>query len=354
MSWIRFGNPTAFWFLLGLFPVVFFFIWGDWRRRQLSHYFSQQFSYLTRHIRFGRQRLSQFLIVIAYFSLVLACLYPQIGQQPKWIKQSGVDILIAVDLSTSMLAQDIKPNRLEVAKQGISQLLSILEGDRVGLIAFAGSSYIQCPLTTDYSTVKTFLLALDSTTIPRSGTEISRAIQLAINHSSTKIIVPSSPVDKRKKILVFFSDGEDHSQVAVETAKIAKENDIRIYCLGIGRSDVGSPIPIHDEQGKLYGYKRDSKNSIVVSKLNKNLLQEIAQLTGGSYYHLSPSTQEITDLYKTLSSLKNSAIEEQTYTYYTDKFQWPLFVALLCLMAEWLLPLTVSDDGWWKFIRFRS
>lgn len=353
MSWIRFNNSKAFWLFLGIIPLILLFAWANRQKQQQGQYFSQHFSHLTRHIFPNSRNLLQLLIVLAFTSLVLAYLQPQIGQDPELVEQPGIEIMIAIDLSMSMLAQDIKPSRLEFAKTKIIQLLDLLENDGVGLIAFAGSSYIQSPLTTDYSSIKTFLFSIDATTISRNGTEISRAIQLAIDHFSERMVDSRLAIEQREKILVFVSDGEDHSQVAIETAKIAKEYEVRIYCLGIGQPGIGSPIPVHDKVGRLYGYKKDQKGKVIVSKLNENLLKGIAETTGGSYYRLSHSTNEINDLYQALSNFKQSIVQKQRYTRYEEKFQWPIAFTLLCLIVEWFLPAHLSDRRWWDFIRFR-
>jgi len=353
LSWIRFNNSKAFFLFLGILPLILLFTWANRQKQQQGQRFSQSFSHLTRHIFPHSRHLSQLLIVLAFTSLVLAYLQPQIGQEPEFIGQPGVEIMIAIDVSTSMLAQDMKPSRLEFAKTKIIQLLDLVNNDGIGLIVFAGSSYIQSPLTTDYSSIKTFLLSIDSTTVSHSGTEISRAIQLAIDHFSEQTVDSRLTIEQRKKILVFVSDGEDHSQVALETAKIAKEHEVRIYCLGIGQPDIGSPIPVYNEQGRLYGYKKDQKGNVVVSKLNEKLLKGIAETTGGSYYRLSNSTKEINDLYQALSNFKQSIVQKQRYTRYEDKFQWPLAFTLLCLMVEWFLPVQFSDRKWSDFIHFR-
>ena len=349
MSWIRFGNPTVLWWLLSIIPLVCLYLWATWKKRQSAIRFSQRFQHLTRHVCRDRQQLSVLLLLVAYLTLIFAYLQPQVGQQPEVVKQTGVDILIAIDLSMSMLAQDIKPNRLEHAKQGIRQLLNRLGSDRVGLIAFAGSSYLQCPLTVDYAAVKTFLSVLDADTISRSGTEISRAIQLAIDSFTVQTETSSTGLaraqTKRQKTLIFFTDGEDHSQVAIETAKVAYEEGLRIYCLGVGRADSGSPIPVYDHKGQLYGYKKDLSDNVVVSKLNEGLLKQIAQLTGGSYYQLSTSTQEIATLHRELSRLEKSEQEEHIYTRYAEQFQWPLAITLICLICEYLLPITVPSGN---------
>ena len=367
MSWIRFSKPTVLWWLLSLIPLVGLYLWATWKRRQSAIRFSQRFQHLTRHVRRDRQQLSVLLLLVAYLTLIFAYSQPQVGQQPEVVKQTGIDILIAIDLSMSMLAQDIKPNRLEHAKQGIRQLLNRLGSDRVGLIAFAGSSYLQCPLTVDYEAVKTFLSALDADTVSRSGTEISRAIQLAIDSFTVQTEISSTDLaraqTKRQKTLIFFTDGEDHSQVAIETAKVAYEEGVRIYCLGVGRAGAGSPIPVYDHKGKFFGYKKDLSDNTVVSKLNEDLLKQIAQLTGGNYYRLSTSTQEIATLHRELSRLEKSEQEEQVYTRYAEQFQWPLAITLICLIYEYLLPITVLSGNksrgvsrcfpWWRLVNSR-
>ena len=268
-------------------------------------------------------------MILSYLFLVLALARPQIGTKLELARRRGLDVMIAVDISASMLAEDIKPNRLLKAKHAISSLIDRLSGDRVGLIAFAGTSFVQCPLTTDYATARLLLDALDVDTISQGGTEISEAISKAATSFNQE--------ESKYKVLVFFTDGEDHGEKAMEAAKSAFKGGIRIFCVGVGSPDQGAPIPLRESSGKFLDYKRDRNGELVVTKLDDLLLREIAQLTHGNYYQATPSEKEIVLLYEDLASLERREIEERQFTQYEERFQYFLVFALLFLVWELLL-----------------
>ena len=272
---------------------------------------------------------------LSYTFLVLAISRPQIGTTLEIVKRSGLDIMIGLDISASMLAEDIKPNRLLKAKHAISSFIDRLEGDRVGLIAFAGDSFVQYPLTIDYAAAKLLLDALSIDTISQSGTEISQAIDIAISSFNQE--------EDKYKVLLFFTDGEDHGKRAIEAAKTAANQGIRIYCVGVGLPNQGTPIPLRQSNGELQGYKHDRNGTPIVTKLEDALLREIAQLTGGNYYQATPGGAEIDRLLAELAAIEKREIEERQFTRYEDRFQYFLGFALLFLVWEFLLPESRSN-----------
>ena len=272
---------------------------------------------------------------LSYIFLILALSRPQIGTTLELVKRSGLDIMIGLDISASMLAEDIKPNRLLKAKHAISSFIDRLEGDRVGLIAFAGDSFVQCPLTIDYAAAKLLLDALSVDTISQSGTEISQAIEIAASSFNQE--------EDKYKILLFFTDGEDHGKKAVEAARTAANQGIRIYCVGVGLPHQGTPIPLRQSNGELRGYKHDRNGTPIVTKLEDALLREIAQLTNGNYYQATPGEAEINRLVAELAAIEKREIEERQFTQYEDRFQYFLAFALLFLVWEFLLPESRSN-----------
>ena len=273
----------------------------------------------------------------SYTFLVLALSRPQIGTTLEIVKRSGLDIMIGVDISASMLAEDIKPNRLLKAKHAVSSFVDRLEGDRVGLIAFAGDSFVQCPLTVDYAAAKLLLDALNIDTISQSGTEISQAIEVAAASFNQE--------EDKYKVLVFFTDGEDHGKKPVEAARAAANQGIRIFCVGVGLPNQGTPIPLRQSNGKLQGYKHDRNGTPIVTKLEDALLREIVQLTGGNYYQATPGGAEIDRLLAALAAIEKREIEERQFTQYEDRFQYFLAFALLFLVWEFLLPESRSNKS---------
>ena len=331
LNWIRFGNSSLLPFVWFIFPLSLFVVFGCFRKRQLYRTFSHfnLLPHLTQWIDFRIQKICLLFLLLAYLFLSFALSQPQIGTTKQTIKLRGSDLVVVIDLSTSMLAEDIKPNRLLKAKNGISQLVGKLNGDRVGLIAFAGSSFVQCPLTTDYEALRTFLLALDVDTISQRGTEFRDAMETAMGVFDQD--------EEKYKVLIFFSDGEDHGREAIETAKVARDQGVRIFCIGLGSAENGAPIPIVSKNKKLEGYKRGQSGNLIVTKLNDRLLQDLALTTGGNYYQATPSGREIDELYADLSSLEKREFRQKKIVRYEERFQFFLGLALIFLVLEqWL------------------
>ncbi len=337
MDWIRFGHPHFLYLLWGTPVFILLYIYAFRQKRKAYQRFSrhQFFRRLTESVRFGRQKAKAILMFLSYIFLVLALSRPQIGTTLELVKRSGLDIMIGLDISASMLAEDIKPNRLRKAKHAISTLIDRLEGDRVGLIGFAGDSFVQCPLTLDYAAAKLLLDALDIDTISQSGTEISQAIEVAASSFNQE--------EDKYKVLLFFTDGEDHGKKAIEAAEAAANQGVRIYCVGVGFSNQGVPIPLRGANGAFRGYKHDRNGEPIVTKLEAGLLREIAQLTGGNYYQATPDEAEIGRLFAELTAIEKREIEERQFTRYEDRFQYFLAFALLCLVWEFLLSESRSN-----------
>lgn len=275
----------------------------------------------------GRRKLKALLVLTAITLIIIASARPQFGVGLKEMRTSGRDILFVLDISKSMLAQDIAPSRLQSAKSAIKGLLDEARGDKVGLVIFAGEAFLQCPLTVDYSAMKLFLDAVDVDSIPLPGTNIADAIQEGMK--------AFSKAQSTSKIMVLITDGEDHSGKAIEVAKEAGKQNIRIYTIGIG-NPAGAPIPIRDENGNLT-YKKDEQGNTIMSALDEVTLQKIALETGGKYY-FAGSQLELKKVYEHIAGNKGGiSKEERFYTHYEDKFQWLLFPALLLLLLDTFL-----------------
>jgi Ca-activated chloride channel family protein len=244
------------------------------------------------------------------------------------MKREGVDIVIALDCSHSMLAQDFKPSRLEKAKQEMNGLISRMRGDRVGLVAFAGVAFIQCPLTLDYSAAGMFLDIMDENLIPRPGTAVGDAIRTSIAAFNQK--------ERKYKVLILLTDGEDHGSDPLKAAEEAAAEGIRIYTIGIG-SVQGEPVPVKNKRGMVTGYKKDREGSVVVSKLDQTTLQKIALTTGGKYYHATSGEMELEKIYSEISKMEKKELEGKLMTQYEDRYQIFIFLAIVCLTIEFLL-----------------
>jgi Ca-activated chloride channel family protein len=228
-----------------------------------------------------------------------------------------------------MLARDMKPNRLEKAKQEIRSIIDRLQGDRIGLVAFAGEAFVQCPLTLDYSAAQMLLGAMDNLSVSVQGTSISSAIETAIEAYAQQ--------EKKHKVMLLLTDGEDHEQGVQEMAENARRAGVKIYTVGIG-NPAGEPIPILDRRGNQVGFKKDENGEVIVSRLDETALQEIALTTGGKYYHATAGEMELDRIFSEIAKLEKKELEGTLVTRYDDRYQWPLLLALLLMVGEFFLP----------------
>ena len=310
--------------------IVLFSVWVMKRRRSLMERFAEKnmIEGIAPHFSAARKVLKMALTGMALVLCILALARPQWGFEWQEVKRTGLDILIAIDVSKSMLARDMRPTRLERTKYAVKDLIRKLNGDRVGLIAFAGTSFLQCPLTIDYNG---FLLTLDdlsTETIPRPGTSISSAIRDAIG------ILKGA--DKKFKAFILITDGEELEGDAIKAAGEAAQAGIRIYCVGVGTVE-GDLIPAIDERGGR-GYLADKSGQVIKTRLNEDLLKKIAVATGGSFVKATPSDFGLTLLYdKSISKLEKRDIEAKMKKRYQERYQIFLGIAIAFLLLEPLI-----------------
>jgi Ca-activated chloride channel family protein len=274
-----------------------------------------------------KPHLKFMLATIALILLIFAIAGPQFGSRLEEVKRKGIEIILALDVSNSMMAEDIQPSRLERAKQAISTLIDRLENDKIGLIVFAGDAYTQIPITTDYSSAKMFLSNINTSVVSRQGTAIGAAIDLA-----SKSFSPSA---EASKVIVIISDGENHEGNAVEAAKAAAEKGIKIFTIGMG-STKGSPIPVNmnilDKD-----LRRDREGNIIMTKLNVAMLSEIARIGDGKYYGATSSRVGLNDLFEKLNKLDKEEIETKVYSEYEEQFPYLIWIALGFLLVEFFI-----------------
>lgn len=261
-------------------------------------------------------------LTAAVFFSVLSLLGPQMGTKLETVRRKGVDIFLAIDTSKSMDAEDIRPSRMERARMQIQDFVDGLEGDRVGLIAFAGSAFIQCPLTLDYGAVKIFLDVLDTSLIPVPGTDLGEAIREAMEGFSRK--------ERKHKAMILFTDGEDHGGRAEEMAKQASEEGVVIYTIGIG-SPEGSVIPVKDERGGASGFKKDEEGKVITSRLDETVLQKIALTTGGKYFRATSGEMELKRIYNEIQKMEKKDLGSAEMIRFENRYQYFLFPAVLFL-----------------------
>ncbi len=327
---LRFGYPHFFQ-LYWLTPILLiFFIWSVRRKKKLLNRIGDEelINRLLQSVSRKKQIWKLVLIFFAFIVMVFALADPQIGTKLEEVKRSGVDIFVGLDVSKSMLAEDVPPNRLEKAKHEILTFIDRLEGDRIGLICFAGIAFVQCPLTLDYSAAKLFLDDIDTDIIPQPGTAIGRAITLAKESFVTKQF--------KHKVLVLITDGEDHEVDPVEIAKEAHKEGVIIYTIGIG-SQQGAPIPIFDSYGNRVGYKKDRDGQVVTTKLDVLTLEKIAFETSGKYYISSTGESELNKIYNEIARLEEKELSSRQFTQFEDRFQFFLALVIILLIIETLL-----------------
>lgn len=266
------------------------------------------------------------VLLLVFVALVFALANPRIGTKIETVKREGIDIVFAIDVSKSMLAEDVTPNRLERSKQIASQIINTLGADRVGIVAYAGSAFPVLPITTDYSAAKMFLQQMNTDMLSSQGTAISEAILLSDTYFDNA---------ETNRLLILISDGEDHEQNISDALAQAKDSKLKILTIGVG-TEKGGQIPIRT-RGVLQTYLRDLNNDIVITRLESQVLKDIANQTGGSYVSGNISTKQVTDHFKNVvDTIEKTQFESQEIAEYDSKFQWLLAVAFFLLCLEML------------------
>ncbi len=323
-------------FLVWALPALLLLIWHAHKRRRsiLARFASAQaLARIAPGAAPGRRIVKSILMLLALASLVVALAGPQYGYTWQTIERKGVSLVVALDCSKSMLASDIKPDRLERAKREILDLLGMLQGDKVGLVAFAGTAFLQCPLTLDYSAFNIFLDALSPDFLPVGGTDLAGAINTSVKAFATK--------DNAEKAVILITDGESTTPGVIDAAKKAAEDNIKIFCIGVG-SPEGAPVP--DGKG---GFTKDASGNTVHTRLDEDTLKKVAAITGGTYVRSVTGDMDLDTIYKQQirSSMKSSTLETNRRKLYTDRYQWFLGLAVFFLLLELLLPASRRVNG---------
>ena len=324
---LRYDN-IEFLYLLALIPllIIGIIIYSKWQKSSILKFGDiNLLNQLMQSHSIFRKKIKNTLFVLAITFLIVGLSNPQVGTKMEEVKREGVDLMIAIDLSYSMMAQDIKPNRLERAKQAISRLIDKLEGDRIGLVVFAGEAYVQLPITTDYSAAKLFLSTVNTSIIPTQGTKIGNAIDLC-----------SKSFDKenaQSKAIIIITDGETHDEEAIESAKKAKEEGIYIHTLGMGLTK-GGPIPIYNKYGNTSEFRKDREGNVIITKLNESMLEEIALAGEGTYIRANNSKSGLSSLFEEINKMEKKEIGTMIFTNYKDRFQIFIGISLVLVILN--------------------
>lgn len=327
---MRFAAPEYLYGFIVLAILAVFMIYVARRKRRLLETFADRalLAGLIQNYSPMKRRYKIAFLFIALSFLVLCLARPQFGTHMEMLKREGQDVMIVVDCSASMLAEDMKPSRLERAKQEVRDLLARMQGDRVGLVAFAGSAFVQCPLTLDYSAAQMFVDVLDVDLIPNPGTNLSEAISVATAGFVVK--------ERKNKVMIIITDGEDFGENLDKAVADAKIAGVRIFTIGLGRPD-GEPIPIRNARGEMVGYKKDQRGELVLTRLDEATLQKVAEETEGRYYHASQGEIALDQIYDDIAKMDKKELSDLLMTQYEDRYQYILPLAIVFLAGEALL-----------------
>ena len=323
----RFEHIIYLWSLLALIPlmiIVFIFI-QRWKYKRLKQFSNKTvIKRLMPNVSFKLPILKFIILLFAFIFLLLGLANLQYGTTTEKAKKEGVDLMIALDVSNSMMAEDLSPNRLERAKRAIYQLIEKLENDRLGIIVFAGESYVQLPITTDYSSAKLFLETIGPDIVPTQGTAIGSAIDLAMESFNFE--------NSTSKAVIVITDGENHEDDAVKSAQNAVEKGVTVHTIGMG-SEQGAPLPIY-KAGKQVGFKTDNTGNTVISKLDENMLKQIATAGNGTYVRATNANAGLGIIMDQIGKMEKKEFESKIFKNYESRFQVFLMIALFLLVVE--------------------
>ncbi|WP_321372022.1 VWA domain-containing protein [uncultured Draconibacterium sp.] len=328
MEMFRFANIEYLWGLLIIPLLAMFFAWSRISRRRALKKFGQQeiLGQLMPYSSGNRPVVKFIILMLALAFFVVGIARPQFGSKLKTEKREGVELMIALDVSNSMMAEDIQPNRLERAKRAISRLVDRLKDDKIGLIVFAGDAYTQLPITTDYNSAKLFLNSVNTQIVPKQGTAIGAAIDLA-----RKSFTPNGEANKA---IVIITDGENHEDDALASAKAALDEGAIVHTIGMGLPS-GSPIPVL-RNGQT-DYLKDRDGNVVVTKLNEQMLEQIAATGGGIYVRANNAQVGLNALFDEINKMEKQEMETRTFSEYDDQFQYFFAVGLFLLLLEFVI-----------------
>ena len=331
---IHFEHIEFLWLLLVVAACGLIWGYAEWRnRRKLESWADRQmFGRLIPDRSGWRPAVKMALTLTGFALLVVALANPQMGTKIEKGKRAGSDVAICLDVSNSMMAEDIQPNRLERSKRVVTNIMNTLAGDRISLVVFAGASYIQMPLTNDYGAAKLFLDQVSCDMIASQGTAIGDAIEKAMQTFGYGDADQEWVKNKGRAIIV-ISDGENHEDDAVDAARRAAREGVRICTIGMGLPD-GAPIPEYDPRGRKNSYKRERGGSIIMTKLNEDMMRQIASAGNGVYVHAGNAGSSLSEIGKVIEGLEKEDYGEAVFSAYESRYQYPLAAAILCLLAE--------------------
>lgn len=328
MEMFRFANSEYLWALLVIPLLTLFFVWSRIQRRKALKRFGnlEMVNQLMPFASRFRPVLKFSILMLALAFIIAGVARPQFGSKLKKVKREGIEIVIALDVSNSMMAEDIKPNRLDRAKMAISRLVDKLKDDKIGLIVFAGDAYTQLPITSDYNSAKLFLNSINTQIVPKQGTAIGSAVNLAMRSFT--------PDSKSNKAIIVITDGENHEDDAVAAAKSAAESGMVVHAIGMGLPQ-GSPIPVL-RNGQTE-YMKDGSGNVVVTKLDEATLEKIAAAGNGIYVRANNAQVGLNTLFDEINKLDKTEMEALVYSEYDEQFQYFFAIGIFLLIVEFVI-----------------
>ena len=335
---IEFRFPFILYIYIPLFLVLLFWIYNSYKKPAFKKISIALRSRLFFNTSMKRVKIKDRFLFLSLFFLIFAASGPQIGVRLAPLDRKGIDLVFAIDVSTSMNSEDVKPSRLEKAKFEISQMIQQLKGDRVAIIVFAGSSHMYLPLTIDYEAARLFLDQIDTNMIPTQGTALSMALETGLSAFTED--------DSKFKVLVLVTDGEDHEGKAIDLASKAAKRGMIIHTVGVGTQN-GSLIPIIDKQG-IRAYKRDSKGKLITSILNEKILNDIASSGNGTYVRFDNKPANFKNITKAIDSMEKRILKSQIFSEYEDRYQSFAIISFALMFIGMMIPTKTKTHMKWK------
>ncbi len=328
---IRLENPhfLYLWILIPIFYLLHYF-YIKAKKKKLAQFADEKTQQtIIPDLSIGKQYLKFTLWNLSFFFLVLALANPQKGTSIEKKERTGTDLMVCLDVSNSMLAEDLKPNRISRAKQALTQLVNQLEGDRIGIVVFAGTSFVHLPITSDYTAAKTFIEVIDTKLIETQGTAIAECLEKAFSSFENQ------EQTKRSRSIILISDGEDNEEGALDVTKEIAKDGVVINTIGLGQTE-GTPIPVYDRHGQSQ-YKKDANGNIVLTKLNETLLKDIAEEGNGVYIRANNTSIGLDNILARINKMEKNEYEAIAYKNYDSKFYIFACIALFFLLLEWIV-----------------
>jgi len=335
---IEFRFPFILYIYIPLFLVLLFWIYNSYKKPAFKKISIALRSRLFFNTSMKRVKIKDRFLFLSLFFLIFAASGPQIGVRLAPLDRKGIDLVFAIDVSTSMNSEDVKPSRLEKAKFEISQMIQQLKGDRVAIIVFAGSSHMYLPLTIDYEAARLFLDQIDTNMIPTQGTALSMALETGLSAFTED--------DSKFKVLVLVTDGEDHEGKAIDLASKAAKRGMIIHTVGVGTQN-GSLIPIIDKQG-IRAYKRDSNGKLITSILNEKILNDIASSGNGTYVRFDNKPANFKNITKAIDSMEKRILKSQIFSEYEDRYQSFAIISFALMFIGIMIPTKTKTHMKWK------